>query len=108
MIYMRKSYNKDSLDTTIQHVREHISACCSPSDDPAEYADQVIITTQEYPDDGSIMVTGDLKNHGPKADYFSKLYAPVLAGPSSTVHEPVDFDADQLADHLARKSGAQL
>lgn len=104
MIYLRKSFSKESLPETEQHVREHLSACCSATDDPKEFSAHVLTSTEEYPD-GSIMVTGNLPGHGPKASYFHREYADIPTGKSSTVHEPVDLTPEELQSHLEKKFG---
>lgn len=101
---MRKSYNKESLADTDQHVREHLSACCSATDDPKEFSAHVLTSTEEHPD-GSIMVTGNLPGHGPKASYFNRKYDDLPTNQSSTVHEPVDLSAEELQAHLEKKFG---
>lgn len=67
IVYHRNSYNKASLQATVNHVASHISAIASPDDDPALYYNEVQISFSEN-EDGSTRVYGELDRE-PACDY---------------------------------------
>ena len=67
IVYHRNSYNSESLDATVAHVRAQISSIASATDDPGEYAADVAITLSGQAD-GSTRVYGEL-DRDPVCDY---------------------------------------
>lgn len=65
--YHRNNYIPEQLESTIAHVRSHISSCCSPTDDPNEFFEDVLIEVSAN-EDGSRRVFG-LLDREPVADY---------------------------------------
>ncbi|AKJ72464.1 hypothetical protein GMA7_27 [Gordonia phage GMA7] len=106
IVYHRTSYKEDSLEETIEHVRDHVASIASANDDPSEYRDQVKIQTTRY-DDGSVRVFGEL-DMDPCCDY---------SVPESYVEPPEDqyqkgfgvreMTSDELQEHLLKKEGLQ-
>lgn len=101
------SYEPGQLPETRDHVRQHISACCSATDDPNEFAIEVAIT--ERIEGEGVMVFGELVGHEAKADYLEPGYEPFEDalfhfGRPSTVADPVDLTPEQLEIHLAEKA----
>ena len=67
IVYHRNNYVPDTLDETVNHVRQHISAIASPDDNPDQYADEVEITLSQN-EDNSTRVYGEL-DRDPAVDY---------------------------------------
>lgn len=106
MRYQRMSYPDGDLIETTDHVRAHLSACCSPTDSPDEFAIEVDIR-QELTPEGT-MVIGEI-NREPVADYLEPGYEPYddalfHVGLPAKDHPAVDFTPEQLEIHLAEKA----
>jgi hypothetical protein len=63
----------DQLPLVIEHVRAHLSAVCSPDDDPDRYAGEVETDVAEQ--DGGMLVTGYIAR-GPAAAYLRDGFDP--------------------------------
>jgi len=68
-----------SVEEIKQHVREHLSACVSPSDDPDEFAHEVVVSTDPFvrESDGAngILVRGNIARNA-KANYLEDDFDP--------------------------------
>lgn len=105
MKYQRKSFIEESQEATIDHVISHISSCCSPTDDPAEFAGEIQISV-EVLEDGSRVVTGVLEGHEPYAAYLGFAeYPNVPRNQSSIVGRETDLTPAELQKHLKQKFG---
>lgn len=105
MRYARKALTPTAQDETVWHVVEHISSCCSETDDPAEFAGEVIVKfvpVQGEPE--AVMVVGELHGHSPTAYYFGEEVTEPERNKPAKVREPVDLTPAQLQDHLERKA----
>lgn len=83
-------------------VRTALSICASPTDDPHQFQDDVVITRRPSRTGGH-WVHGELDvkptpmPEVPESEWRSDI------GKTATVAEPVDLDADAYAAHLEQK-----
>lgn len=104
IIYHRNNHKSDQLETTVDHVRQHISAIASPQDDPDAYYDEVEITLSEA-EDGSTRVYGQLDRE-PSFDYsLPEDYVPPPADEYQRGFGERNMTPEELQEHLLRKAG---
>jgi hypothetical protein len=109
MIYQRAALTPAAQEDTILHVVAHISSCCSATDDPNEFAEEIklfINPIEGKPE--AVMIVGELEGHEPNASYLDITisgYDDPERNKLAKVREPVDLTPAQLQDHLIRKAG---
>lgn len=72
--YLAPGFGDGDLELARQTVRDQLSACADPRDDPTAFGDQVLV--DEYPDTrGGVLVVGRL-DETPRAPYLEPGYDP--------------------------------
>jgi hypothetical protein len=105
MRYARKSVSPSVRDEVVMHVAQHISSCCSATDDGDEFAGQVDIVFEGIENEPeAVMVVGTLVGHEPRAKYFDTPYVSNPSNKAAKIAPPVDLTPAQLQEHLLRKA----
>jgi len=107
MIYYRTNYREDVLQETIDHVRANISASCSATDDPTEFADQVEIELS-MTELGFTRVYGKLVGHEPTGYELPEGYEEPSTNRQQQGFGERVMMPEELQEHIIRKEGLQL